>query len=419
MVGTKLCALGCTLFGIIMSASRTPPLSSLWQAYSQEILLWKGVGSPQALTLPWPEEQKKSLLQRSVTNALRAGHTNYIMLGYDVEMILMLQQELAPKNAQASILILESQNCKLQNFAQEICTTSSISSIPVHILVDSSPWALFMLTRVLGLEPAHTSLIFCSPPKARCSVLEKWRKLFLGSTMHALSSEEISSAPSLSIGAILHPDEPQLDDFFAHIPPWVHEVVIIWDGEQCPQKNYVCSVPLRQYCRPLQQDFSAQRNAMLEHCRGDWVLYLDADERLSSQTWNALPHLLHGEHSGGVLFPRLTFEGDAEHIRMGHGLWPDVQLRLFPRTDKVHFIHSIHEKVEGLEGNVVLAPQHSILHYSHIQKSPEQLRQRLAVFNAAGSVQHTLSAAYPCLGKKFFDLWQTSLHEQRVFYLPV
>ncbi len=399
-----------------MSAQHAHSWSSLWQAYSQEILLWKGVGSSQATTLPWPEEQKKSLLQRSVNNGLRAGHTNYIMLGYDLEMALMLQQELVTKNAQASILLLESQSHKVQSFAQEINTTSSI---PVHILVDSSPWALFMLTRVLGLEPTHTSLIFCSPPKARCSVLEKWRKLFLASTLHALPSGERASTPSLSIGAILHPDEPQLDDFFAHIPSWVHEVVVIWDGEQCPQKSYACSVPLRQHCRLLQRDFSAQRNAMLEHCQGDWVLYLDADERLSSQTWRALPQLLQSEHSGGVLFPRLTFEGDAEHIRMGHGLWPDVQLRLFPRTDKVHFVHSIHEKVEGLEGDVVLAPEHSILHYSHIQKSAEQLRQRLAVFNDAGSVEHTLSAAYPSLGKGFFDQWQACLQEQRVFYLPV
>ncbi len=403
-----------------MALCHTSPLAALWQKYSQEILLWQSVGqASMEIGAPWPQEQKMSLLQRSLASGLRAESTHYIMLGYDAAMVRALRQALAERESSASILILESQMHKVQCFAQELSTASCTAPIDVHLLVDSSPWALFMLTGALNLSPAHSTLIFCSPPKGRCSILEKWRKLFLGSTAHTLSPVPTASAPLVSLGVILHPNEPHLEDFFEHIPSWIHEVVVIWDGEDFAPKQYACKAPLRQFCRPLQHDFSRQRNTMLKHCQGDWVLYLDGDERLSPHTWQKLPQLLHAEHSGGVLFPRLTFEKDAQHMRMGHGLWPDVQLRLFPRTAKAHFINSIHEQITGLEGNVVLAPEHSILHYSHIQKSPEQLRQRLAIFNAAGSVEHTLSAEYPCLKQDFFTQWQKCLSLDQVFYLPV
>ncbi len=389
-------------------------LVPLWRAYSEEVLAWQGMDSALTQELYSAEELGRHM-QRGLTNSLRAGHSFCILLGCHeaaVEIFLAQSQE---RGIDLPLLILESQPAVAKAFLQRL------SPLPdnVHLLVDTSPWALFMLTGALGLRPERCTLFFASPPNRRQQSLEHWRKLFLGAVPKELTSCHESgpfAQQTLSVGAIVHPNEPHLEEFFAHIPSWVHEVVVVWDAESMPQTaQYSCSAPVRHFCRPLQGDFSAQRNAMLSHCTGDWVLYLDADERFSAQSWAALPSLMQREQSGGVLFQRQTFEKDAQHIRMAFGLWPDVQLRLFPREAQVCFEGRIHEKVLGLQGQRVLAPRFPILHYSHIYKSAEQLQERLAVFSAAGGIEHRLSAAYPHLPQAFFS----HLQYPCLWHLPV
>jgi hypothetical protein len=206
----------------------------------------------------------------------------------------------------------------------------------------------------------------------------------------------------LSVACMLHPEEPDLENFFGHMPPWLHEVCVLWDGA-VPSVAFNCRTPLRQSCRPLGTHFGEQRNAMLALCRTEWCLYLDADERLSSSSWEFLRHLPDVPELGGVLFPRQTFEGDEEHVRMGYGLWPDVQLRLLRRNAALRFEGAVHETVEGLEGRLALAADMPILHYSHVRKDSRSLRRRLEVFNrAAGEERHRLSESYPRLPRTFF-----------------
>ncbi len=420
-----------------------PSCAAMWNAYTQEILAWNGGTFSQERATACTTESEASTqeqLSRSVARTLTSGSRKqgnmYIFLGCDIAFFNEFhnQYQNLPINSeqvQDSVLILESQPERARSFLQAFSALPSYA----HILVDTSPWALFMLTRAMGIEPDKSTIVFCQAPKQRCSVLEKWRKLFLASQLEHMPSASPNPQPSLSVGAIMHPQEPCLKDFFMHIPSWVHELVIVWD---CPEEegtipsdvfydSLVCPVPVKHFYRSLQQpqgvDFAAQRNVMLSHCNGDWLLYVDADERLTPQAWDAVAQLMRPECSGGVLFPRLTFEGDAGHGRMAYGLWPDVQLRLFPRTEAVSFENAVHERVVGLEGSPVLSAAHALLHYSHIYKNAEQLRERLAVFSQAGTVKHMLSEAYPRLPRAFFDAVAQSFIESMgkgaVLRLPV
>ncbi len=422
MVGREFCETCCSIWGLATMSAHAFPPAALWQAYTQEVLAWQGMEDhlTKKPCACYCAQELARHAERSLKNGLRNASSLYIILGAEYEAVQHFEHLLRAHASHASLLILESRVSQAHDFLQAYGTLPE----HMHLLVDSSPWALFLLTRGLGCEPEKCTLFFCTPPKARCRILEKWRKLFLGTHIYPAPCQDLASellpAPSLSVAAIMHPQEAHVEDFFAHIPSWVHEVVVVWDADAMPALPPLpCAVPVHHYYRPLQGHFGKQRNAMLSHCKGQWVLYLDADERLNPHTWQALPALMQRKQVGGVLFPRLTFEGDAKHARMGHGLWPDVQLRLFPRTEQVHFIHSVHEQLLGLHGSMLLAPQHAILHYSHIRKSPEELRQRLAVFNAAGAVQHQLSAAYPHLPTTFFTHVQKYLSQGAVLHLPV
>jgi hypothetical protein len=269
------------------------------------------------------------------------------------------------------------------------------------LLADSSIWSLFLLVRAVGMDAANCTL--CRNPASASADLLPWQRLFLESFLEYLPP---APAPQpLSVLCMLHPEEPDLEDFFGRMPPWLHEVCVLWDGA-LPSAAFHCPAPLRQSCRPLDAHFGEQRNAMLALCRTEWCLYMDADERFSPRSWELLPQVLAVPELGGALFPRRTFEGDEEHVRMGYGLWPDVQLRLLRTNAALRFEGAVHERVEGVQGRLALAADMPLLHYSHVRKDSQSLRRRLEVFNrAAGEERHRLSGSYPRLpGAFFYDL---------------
>ncbi len=283
-----------------------------------------------------------------------------------------------------------------------------------RLLADTSPWALLLLLRATGIAP-ETATLFPNPflPPAEAEALHRWRRLFAGCTPVELPPVTPPSAPDLGVGAILHPQEPDLAGFFAQIPAWVREVAVVWDGAPPGfDAAALCPVPLRQTVRPLGGDFATQRNAMLGLLSTGWCLYLDADERLSARTWALLPRLMAVPGAGAWVFPRATAYPDANHLRVGYGLWPDVQLRLFRRTEGVCFTGAVHERVVGVNGHTCLLADAWIDHLSWTAKDRETLAERLRVFDAAAQAggmdhdaacrAHRLSAEYPALRRGLF-----------------
>lgn len=214
------------------------------------------------------------------------------------------------------------------------------------------------------------------------------------------SSDSGPGAPSLHLCAILHPEEPEVASFFAHIPSWISGVTVVWDGAP-PSAPVPCPVPLHQTSRPLGGNFAAQRNAMLDAAPEGWLVYLDADERLSPAAWDALRRWVgHAAACGAshMALPRRTFLPDGVSVRFGFGLWPDLQVRVFLKSPGVRFTGRIHERLTGTCGGLLLLPGHPILHYSLMLKDRAAIEARLRVFDgAAGRPLHHFSACYPGL----------------------
>jgi glycosyltransferase involved in cell wall biosynthesis len=106
------------------------------------------------------------------------------------------------------------------------------------------------------------------------------------------------------------------------------------------------------------QGFGAQKNFALSQARGDWVLSIDADERV---TWPLAAEILvtiKNAKANGYEIGRLsTFLGKP----MRHSGWfPDYVLRLF-RREKARFSDDlVHERVicEGPTGRLICAFNH-------------------------------------------------------------
>lgn len=273
---------------------------------------------------------------------------------------------------------------------------------PARLVLDASPWAVLLLLDRAGLD--LDDLFVLPNPELTPTGKAGLKSLELLLTRSRLLAQPADvSMPRLSVAAIVSPSEPDLPGFFAQFPSWLNELVLVWDGASLPAVPVPERFTVWQTARPLGNDFSAQRNAMLSACSGDWVLYLDADERLSAEGWAALPLLCADRVIGGWHFPRVTLYPTPDRALTGFGLWPDIQLRLFRRSSGLRFENPVHERLTGLAGPRALALDVEIEHLNRLGRSEEAIRRKLAGFDAAGAgrVRHALSAEYPSVPRDF------------------
>jgi glycosyltransferase involved in cell wall biosynthesis len=115
-------------------------------------------------------------------------------------------------------------------------------------------------------------------------------------------------------------------------------------------------------CRVFVEDwkgYGPQKNSAIDKCKHDWVLILDADERLPEETKEVIIRLLKKPEADAYSFKRKNYL----HGRwLKHsGYWPDRQVRLVNKT-KGSFRAVIHEKWIT-DGNIQDLDSH-IEHYA-------------------------------------------------------
>jgi tetratricopeptide (TPR) repeat protein len=88
-------------------------------------------------------------------------------------------------------------------------------------------------------------------------------------------------------------------------------------------------------------DFSAARNESLKYCTGDWVLYLDADERLEAENSGALRSLVENPNAYAYY---CLLRGE-EHLPRGTVFNIAPYPRLFRRLPVFRFEGKVHEQI--------------------------------------------------------------------------
>ncbi|MDZ7269921.1 MAG: glycosyltransferase family 2 protein [candidate division KSB1 bacterium] len=198
--------------------------------------------------------------------------------------------------------------------------------------------------------------------------------------------DKTPGAPRLSVIIITQNEAHLLGDCLASVA-FADEIIIV-DGESTDDTQALCrefaeaqrrhgGAEVRLFVRPW-PGFAAQKQFALEQARGEWVLSLDTDERVTPALAAEIQAVLQNPRADGYYIPRLsTFLGKF----MRHGGWyPGHQLRLFraART-RVSQKHA-HEGflVTGTRGYL----QHDLLHDTH-----RTLEESLARMNRYSSLE--------------------------------
>ena len=149
---------------------------------------------------------------------------------------------------------------------------------------------------------------------------------------------------SLAILILTKNEEGNIVDVVRNAKTCTDEVIIIDSGSTDRTVELAEREGAKVAFRAWDGDFSAQRNFALSQTEADWVLYVDADERITPALGAAIRDIV--QH--GVLDKQYSVKRKsvAFGVTFNHGvLNPDHVLRMFPRNT-VTWVHKVHEHPE-------------------------------------------------------------------------
>jgi glycosyltransferase involved in cell wall biosynthesis len=140
----------------------------------------------------------------------------------------------------------------------------------------------------------------------------------------------------VSAALIVRDEAAFIGDCLRSLAGNVDEIVFVDTGSRDDTIEIARRFPTKLYRYPWSNDFSAARNFALEKATAEWILYIDADERLEISNRDAFASLL-VDHRKVAWKLRL-------HPRIGWTAYSE--LRLFRNDPRIRFRGVIHERIQ-------------------------------------------------------------------------
>ncbi|QWE08130.1 glycosyltransferase family 2 protein [Polynucleobacter ibericus] len=188
--------------------------------------------------------------------------------------------------------------------------------------------------------------------------------------------------PTLSVILITRNEEANLDDCLASLEGIAQQIVVV-DTKSSDRTLEIAKNHGATISQPSDwPGFGPQKNRALDLATGEWVLSLDADERLTPALKSEiLTAIHHSAHVDCFAIPRLSWYC-GRFIR--HSGWsPDYVDRLFKRGTARFSDDLVHERL--VPNGQVARLENPMLHYSFMNYS--QVLQKLDRYSTASAEQ--------------------------------
>ena len=158
--------------------------------------------------------------------------------------------------------------------------------------------------------------------------------------------------------------ERLLDQIYPKLKEGDQIVILIDENKRSPEVMEVASkywnnssdsvVVLK---KPFSGDFAEHKNSLRDECKGDYVVYVDADEYFSDPLIDNIHEIVENNPLDLFLVPRKnTVEGlTDEHVKMwgwrsddqNRVNWPDFQMRIIANKPNIKWQGRVHERMTG------------------------------------------------------------------------
>lgn len=171
----------------------------------------------------------------------------------------------------------------------------------------------------------------------------------------------------LSVCAIMKNEEEQIMDFINCYKDYADEILIIDNGST----DRTAEIAKSMGCKVIEckDKFDYARNQYITNASSDWILSVDADERMLSSDLEKLRSYLPTCLSDAVILPNLQYYGD--------GRWATWYLaRIFRKNDRVRFDSPIHGSITKSTEGVLGFFSGAIHHYDGIMGMERRYEKR-------------------------------------------
>lgn len=159
---------------------------------------------------------------------------------------------------------------------------------------------------------------------------------------------------------IFWPEEENYIESCLKTVSWCDEIVVIDNGASLKTLE-LCRKFTTKIYKNNSDNFADRHNFGKEKAKGDWLLYLDADERISAALKEEIEKTVGNSHFNAYKFNRVNFFLGKE-VKFGDR-YPDLITRLFKRDTLISWEGEIHESsnVSGSIGSLS-APLYHLTH---------------------------------------------------------
>ena len=195
----------------------------------------------------------------------------------------------------------------------------------------------------------------------------------------------------ISYGITVYNEYKELDNLLFHLSKHIRdedEVVITRDVSKVGDKSivqdefYALEKVLEKYeygnyfknlkvnTFDFKKDFSALKNYTKEHCSGDFIFHIDADEIPNEILLQQLPTILEINDTDLVWVPRVNIVNGITDFHLNLWKWrttekgwinfPDYQARIFRNADHIKWVKPVHEVIDGAKTYSHLPPHEEL-----------------------------------------------------------
>ena len=153
-----------------------------------------------------------------------------------------------------------------------------------------------------------------------------------------MSSVHSQRGRRLSVAMIARDEAEVIGESLESVRALADEMVVVDTGSRDATAAVAGRLGARILNAPWRDDFSAARNAAIEAATGDWILWLDAGERLTAEAATAVRDFV--DHQADATRAYLL---TIEHETSGGAIERVDRIRLMPRRDGLRFSHRVRE----------------------------------------------------------------------------
>lgn len=210
--------------------------------------------------------------------------------------------------------------------------------------------------------------------------------------------------PNISLCMIIKNEEKYLTECLESVKNVVDEIIIVDTGSTDNSIDIAKNYNARIFSFEWIKDFSAARNFSIAQATGDWILYLDADERLDQSSISELKKLTTTKQK--IAYNCTVRNLDSEIGRDNSMRYP----RLFPNYEGIQFTGKVHEQISPSlkeKGIEILSSNILIIHVGYnvsLEKKKQKAKRNLELLleeyfvNKSPYFAYQLGLTYQILG---------------------